>query len=336
MTPDPSAATAVLPADAATPKALAAGGRLRAGVIGILALHDAILVAYMFTVLALLGILAKGPTPIVWNILLVVALLVGTAFVARAVPEVPRRLRVNVYGVVVVVSIVYSYLMLRDVLPVIRTDAVDDTLAAIDVALFGVQPAFVFEKLNRRPIIEWLSFFYFGYYTVAALYAVGVLWVAPGARVKLEFGIGTAFLFSTGHLLYMCVPAFGPYKFFEAAYQGPVDGGFFWGLVWNSVHSAGALKDVFPSLHTAAPTWFSLFAVTQARRDPRWRIPAALTCVFAVNIVVSTMVLRWHYVIDVIAGLALASTAALIAPRLAAWDASARARRGLPEAWQFE
>ena len=37
-----------------------------------------------------------------------------------------------------------------------------------------------------------------------------------------------------------------------------------------------------------------------------------------------------------LAGLALASTAALIAPRLAAWDASARARRGLPEAWQFE
>jgi membrane-associated phospholipid phosphatase len=336
MSADPSLNAALAEPAAPAAKPLGAGGRLRAGVLGVLALHDVLIVAYLIVVLALLGLLAKGPTPIVGPIVVDVVALVGAGFVARAVPEVPRWLRVNVYGVLVVFSIVFSYLILRDVLPVVRQDAVDDSLAAIDVALFGVQPAFVFEKLNRRPIIEWLSFFYFGYYIVAALYAVGVVWVAPGARTKLEFGIGTAIVFCTGHLLYMCVPAFGPYKFFEAAYKGPVDGGFFWGLVWNSVHSAGALKDVFPSLHTAAPTWFSLFAVTQARRDPRWRIPAALTCFFAVNIVVSTMVLRWHYVIDVIAGLTLASTAALLAPRLAAWDASVRARRGVPEAWQLD
>jgi membrane-associated phospholipid phosphatase len=318
----------------ATP--IAAGGRLRSGVLGVLGLHDLILIAYMLIVCALLETVGKGPTPVVRDILGNLALLVGAAFLARAVPEVPRAVRVNVYRVVLVASIVYSYLVLRDVLPAIRSDAVDDRLAAIDLRLFGMQPVLWLERLNRRPIIEWLSFYYFGYYTVAACYAIGVVWLAPGERVKSEFGIGTTLLFSIGHLLYMAVPAYGPVQYFEGRFHGPIDGGFFWGLVWNSVHSAGALKDVFPSLHTAAPTWFSLFAVTQARRDRRWILPAVATCFFAVNIVISTMVLRWHYVIDVLAGLTLASTVAVLAPRLAALDAAVRERRKIAPAWRFE
>lgn len=335
---DSSEASAVPVADAAADLpslALGAGGRLRAGLFGFLALHDVMLVVYMLIVLALLAAVAKGPTPIAWHIALSVVLLVGSAFLARAVPEVPRALRVNLYRVLVIGTIVYSYLILRDVLPAIRSDAVDTQLAAIDVALFGVQPAFVLERFNRRPIIEWLSFYYFGYFAVAAAYALGVVWFVRDPRVKLEFGIGTVLLFSVGHLLYMCVPAYGPYWLFRSSFHGPVDGGFFWGLVSSSVHSAGALKDVFPSLHTAAPTWFSLFALTQARRDRRWRLAALVTCFFAANIIVSTMVLRWHYVIDVMAGLGLASGVAFLAPRLAARDLALRVRRKLPQAWDF-
>jgi hypothetical protein len=302
----------------------------------VLAPHDVIIALYMVVVLGLIAIFATGPMPIAWAIAADAVALLGLGFVARAVPEVPRFVRVNLYGAVVVFSIVFSYLMLHDILPVVRKDSLDATLAAIDVRLFGTQPAFVIEKLNKRPIIEWLSFFYFSYYTVSGLWAVGVVWIAPSPRTKLEFGVGTAIAFCTGHLLYMCVPAFGPYKFFDGQFQGPIDGGFFWGLVYGSVKSAGALKDVFPSMHTCGPTWYALFAVMQARRDRRFLIPAVLTCFFAANIVVSTMVLRWHYVIDVIAGLTLASTAAFLAPRIAAWDARLRARRGVPEAWQFE
>ena len=54
---------------------------------------------------------------------------------------------------------------------------------------------------------------------------------------------------------------------------------------------------------------------------------------FAVNIVVSTVFLRWHYAVDVLAGLALASFAGFAAPRLARIEDAWRAKWGLSSAW---
>ena len=54
---------------------------------------------------------------------------------------------------------------------------------------------------------------------------------------------------------------------------------------------------------------------------------------FTLNIVISTMFLRWHYLIDVIAGLLLAIGAWLLAPRLCAWEHERRARHRLGPIW---
>ena len=60
-----------------------------------------------------------------------------------------------------------------------------------------------------------------------------------------------------------------------------------------------------------------------------------MTSFFAFNIVCSTIVLRWHYAVDVIAGLALASFAAWCAPRLQVIERRLRGRAGLAPAWSF-
>ena len=83
-------------------------------------------------------------------------------------------------------------------------------------------------------------------------------------------------------------------------------------------------------MHTAGSVWFALFALHRARLDRRWRIPAALAAFTAANIVVSTVVLRWHYVVDVLAGITLASTVAFAAARIAPWEEARRKRLGLP------
>jgi membrane-associated phospholipid phosphatase len=296
---------------------------------------DPVLAAYQRTEAGLLvafGSSTKAVPTIAANLVVLLAV----AWFARRVPAAPAWLRSSAYKLVVVLTIVGSYLLLRDVLPALRDDALDATLAAIDEALFRTQPAFAIQRLNRRPVIEWLSFYYFGYYGLLAAYALGVPFFAPGERTKREFALGTALLFCTGHLVYAAVPAYGPYAFFEGRFDAPIDGGFFFGLVEGSVHSAGALKDVFPSMHTAGPTWFSLFALTQARRDPRWKLPAYATAFFAANVVVSTMVLRWHYVIDVLAGLTLAGTVAWATPLLAAREATDREARGVRLPFDFD
>ena len=50
---------------------------------------------------------------------------------------------------------------------------------------------------------------------------------------------------------------------------------------------------------------------------------------FAANIIGATMFLRWHYVIDVLAGFTLATVAAVIAPKITRWEVARRAGRDL-------
>jgi membrane-associated phospholipid phosphatase len=102
------------------------------------------------------------------------------------------------------------------------------------------------------------------------------------------------------------------------------------------VNASGANKDVFPSLHTAAPVFYALHALRRARLDASWRWPSRVTAFSAWWIVVSTIVLRWHYVVDVVAGLALSTFAYFASIRLAACSAAWRQRVGAPPVFEDE
>src|SRR5262249_18364645 len=136
-----------------------------------------------------------------------------------------------------------------------------------------------------------------------------------------------------GQLGYAAVPGYGPIHHLKGVFHADVNGGFFWSCVWRTVQAGGAMKDIFPSLHTAVPLWFALFARHQAKTDPRWRWAAWVTAFFSFNIIISTLLLRWHYAIDVMAGLCLAFTVGFLAPRLAALEDAWRRSLGHREPW---
>jgi membrane-associated phospholipid phosphatase len=102
--------------------------------------------------------------------------------------------------------------------------------------------------------------------------------------------------------------------------------------VRETVEAGGAQKDIFPSLHTAAPTFFAIFSFRHRKLVPfkySWPVVAFL----ATQIIIATMFLRWHYLVDIVAGLALATTAALLGPYVADWERAKRERLGLQPAW---
>ena len=117
---------------------------------------------------------------------------------------------------------------------------------------------------------------------------------------------GALLIVAGGHFLYTLVPGAGPFA--TLAFEEPLHGGFWWRQVQVTVAAAGAQLDIFPSLHTAFPVYFTLFAIGN-RDDPllRWAWP--LLGFIALNIVVATMFLRWHWFIDVAFGLVLAYAA---------------------------
>lgn len=307
---------------------------------GLFALQDLILLVYLSIMgleVWLAPVTAGGPRPdgparVIY--LSMTALILG-CFVARGLPDLSLRFRSIFYRVIIVGVLISNYLTLHDLLVLVRPDAVDEVLVRLDVRIFGVEPALWLERFNQRPIVEWFAFFYFSYFFIAAFYMIKVVWLSHPGRGTAEFAIGTALVFAIGQIGYTAVPGYGPIHHLRGTFHADVNGGFFWGLVWNTVQAGGAMKDIFPSLHTAVPLWFALFARHRAKVDPFWRWPARITAFFSFNIIISTMLLRWHYGIDVLAGLVLGSSAGLLTPRLAAREAAFRKAIGHRGPWSF-
>jgi membrane-associated phospholipid phosphatase len=301
------------------------------------AVQDGIMIGYMLLVWGFVW--HVGPAPAAAScarqIYVCISVMLLSCFVARAPTDLSVGVRSFVYRLGVAGTLLYNYLMLRDVLPVVRPGSVDGMLFQLDLDLFGIEPSLYLERFNQRPIVEWFSFFYFSYYGLCLFYLIVVVWISRLGRQTAEFALGTLIVFCLGELGYMAVPGYGPVKYLASHFNGPIDGGFFWGCVWGTVQAGSALKDIFPSLHTAVPLWFTLFALQQAKRDRRWRPVGLITAFFSTNIIVSTMYLRWHYAVDVIAGIVLAVVAGSLAPRLAAREGEWRRRWGVSEVWSF-
>ena len=302
---------------------------------GAVSTHDATMIGYFAIVRAVLAFLPESPARTFCARAsegCLVALVAGL-LVARVIPGIPALVRAVAYRLVLVGALGASYALLVDLLPIVRSDAYDEELIAIDRALFGCIPAVWLERLNRPAVVEYFAFFYFGYYFVCGGYALVGTFIARGERQLTEFAVGTFLMYAVAHTVYMLVPAYGPATYLPSSFAGPVDGGFFWGIVKGAVESSSPVKEIFPSMHTGGSVWFTLHAIRRARTEPRWRIPAAVTAFAAAHIVFATVFLRWHYAIDIVAGLALAGIVAWVTPRIVAREARFREARGLPAVW---
>ena len=235
--------------------------------------------------------------------------------------------RLGIYGVVQV-----SYFFLRHVLPLVNTTTLDHKLYDLDLWLFHYEPAMAWDRFVTPATTEWFSFFYFGYFLLMAVHVVPLLFFGRKKQIVGEFTFGILLMFSIGHTLYMVVPGYGPYRAMADAFQHPFPHGAYYDLVMDTVHSGGAMMDIFPSLHTGAPTVLALFSFRNRKELPyRYTWPIVTFC--TLNIIIATMFLRWHYLIDVIAGFTIAVSAVMFSRPIVRWELARRKREGLGELW---
>jgi len=235
--------------------------------------------------------------------------------------------RIVSYGVVQ-----YSYFGLRYLLPAAVPWSFDEGLFRLDLRLFGGEPSLWWDRLVNPMTTEWFAFFYFSYFVIIGLHLFPILFGSRDDRFLTEFAIGFLTVLCVGQSVYFLVPAFGPVKHLAHQYQHPLPSGRYMDLVLSAVNAGGAQKDVFPSLHTAGPTFIGLFSFRHRDKLP-FKYTWPIVAFFAANIVIATMFLRWHYLIDIFAGLFLASAGAAIGARLAPWEIERRQRLGLGRAW---
>lgn len=236
------------------------------------------------------------------------------------------------YRAAVLGTILGSFFQLREILPAVSPWAEDARIYAFDLQVFGFEPSLWMDRFVSRRTTEWFAFFYFFYFLILTVHVLPMLFLQRDTRLLGAFSVGALLVFLTAHLVYMAVPGRGPYWYLSGSFQHPLVGGTFWRLVREAVEAGGAQKDIFPSLHTAVPTFLAIFSYRHRNRAP-FKYTWALMAFFATQIIIATMFLRWHYLIDVIAGLVLAISACLFARRIAYWEYGKRERLGLQPAW---
>lgn len=81
------------------------------------------------------------------------------------------------------------------------------------------------------------------------------------------------------------------------------------------------------------PTFLTVFSYAHRKQIAVFRYTWPLQAFVTTQIIIATMFLRWHYLIDIIAGLALATLAFTLSTRVVAWETAYRQRAGISPAW---
>jgi hypothetical protein len=272
-----------------------------------LAVQDVIALAFHAYLFLRVSIAPDSPDATVARRLALALFVITACSMVLARGEVIRdkRARALTYRFGLFMPMVLSYFEMRVLLPALQPQLMDHRLFAIDLWLLGTTPSIWMEAWNVEPVVEWLSFFYYGYFLILALMLVPSLLVGKGRRQQ-EVLAGAMLVVAVGHFLYTIVPGAGPVA--TLSFDQPLQGAFWWNQVELAVTTAGAQLDIFPSLHTAFPAFFALHAFAHRHTQPfRWLWP--ILAFVALNIIIATMFLRWHWFIDVALGLLLAFAA---------------------------
>jgi hypothetical protein len=239
----------------------------------------------------------------------------------------PFAYRLAVYGTVQI-----SYFELRELLPVVNSSSLDAQLSFVDERVLHFEPSVFMDRFVSPATTEWFAFFYFGYFALLATHVLPMLFFSRRTTLVAEFALGLILVYATAHTLYMVVPGYGPVRHLAERYQHELPRGMWLNAVLNAVESGGAQKDIFPSLHTAGPVYLSLFSFRHRDKLP-FKYTWPFVSFFSANIVIATMFLRWHYLIDVIAGLALSVGGFVLAAHLTAREIRFRRENGLGPVW---
>ncbi|WP_298644352.1 phosphatase PAP2 family protein [uncultured Cardiobacterium sp.] len=174
----------------------------------------------------------------------------------------------------------------------------DALLAAIDRHLWGGRILPAYFRYEAHPLLtDLLAACYFSFYAIVlgSVFYYACRRTTPAAR---RYFNGLIFLYLAGFLGYCLLPAAGP------AFTTHPDGGA-GGLIAPTliaiIKGGVTGMDVFPSLHTALTLYITAYLWRDGKRA------AALLCApLTAGTITATIFLRYHYGVDVLAGILLA------------------------------
>lgn len=217
----------------------------------------------------------------------------------------------------------HTYAWIKLTVPLFHPRLFDQELWDLDQAIgFGFAPTILLLDLfAATPALRAIDWSYANIF-FASMYVSFTFFLShPSRRVRISFMNGNALLWIAGGWLYMLVPSVGPaYRFPEIWLEHAKD------LVVTQrlqailmtnyqrvlrlahdpsvpgIHIAFGVA-AFPSLHVA----FQAYIFLWTRRV--WRSGEGIFALFLLVIFLGSMVTGWHYLVDALAGIALAAGA---------------------------
>ncbi len=205
------------------------------------------------------------------------------------------------------VILMMYYSLWGDVTLLMVTRDRDAALMALDQRLFGFQASLALQRIISPRLTSWMTFAYFFHVINIPLVGCFIYLWRPRWRFR-EMMSGLMVVSFLGLLGYLLVPAIGPLYTLRHQFTVPL-----YQSLWLTNREADFMnfarirRDAFPSLHVAISFVVWLYAYRNSKKLFWILSPLILSLWF------STVYLRYHYLIDVVAGLILAPVSFLLA-----------------------
>ncbi len=276
----------------------------------------------LFTALAIIyrGSLDNAIYWIAYNVLISIVIYCVAKIDGLSVLGKYFRLFRRLYTVLIVFFI---YSQAQVYIRIVNPELYDEYLIRWDYSIFGIHPTYFFGKFSNPYLTEYLQFAYFTFFFMPVSLGLELYLSKRDREFDNLVGI-IVFSFFFSYLMYFFMPAIGP-RFTLHNYHAigiEMPGLFLTDFFRNFVDSGGGIppgiaspelfvnRDCMPSGHT----WITLVNIYIA-----YKYKAKTRTVYLVlgfSLIISTIYLRYHYVVDVFAGIFFAVITLLIEPKI--------------------
>lgn len=217
------------------------------------------------------------------------------------------------------------YTNLHDTIHFVNPNDVHFALNDIDEWMFGVSPTVWAEKFYQPWLTDWLSFAYMNYFWITVVLVLYMYYKNESRQFRTVM-LTMMLCYYGGYMLYIAFPAAPPRLALADLYSINIFKGT--SLISDSARavvniSASGARGAFPSLHCT---------ITFLTLGMAWRFHKGLFWIFlpiGISLIVATVYLRHHYVIDIYAGLFLCAIIWYITPHIDAWWRNFQEKRGI-------
>lgn len=220
-----------------------------------------------------------------------------------------------------VILLIYS--QIQEFIPFINPDLYDDLFIKADRFLFGLNPTEWISRFSNKYLTEYLQIAYFSFYLIPIIRGSELLLNKDYEKYN-KFAATVLFTFYVSYLMYLIMPAIGP-RFtihnFELL-NSELPGLYLTPILREIINLGGGIpqgvseafryvnRDCMPSGHTMI-TLVVIYLVFRDKSKFRY-----LIMLLGLSILIATIYLRYHYIVDLIAGAILVIPVLLLEPKI--------------------